>query len=638
MRPIALLLAVLAFLSAPAAAFDRVLLKDGRAIEGKLIDSEDSGFIMLRLPGADVPIPLSMVDKTFVEDLDDYVPKNKKEEKYLRQGKVLFEGSWMSRTRREQQLQKRRDADEGAIKQAREEQKWKNHKQLNTRHFDIASNCTQEVLDEYADMMEAYYKYFTDFWHIKLKAKDAKRRMKFFMYRNAADFHAITGMRRGVLGYFQPTTGELHLFDMFDDRAYAQAVMFHEGNHLLTHLIDTGYLYPPWMNEGMAEYYGSAKINEQSEFEIGGLQYGRIAAMRHDDATGQALRIRDVMLAPRGGGYTARHYSYGWSFVHFLMETPKYAKSFRGFFKNLPDNPGVETSILTWQKGAFTAPSEESVIEAFESRMGKSVEDLEDEWRLFIAQAYGELSPNAYYFAARLFKNGEPLENDQHVVFAMEFYDKAVQAGIENAKAYREYAEMLRKGGMDESSSSRSIIITPDPVKAWLMCQRAIELDPIDPLNYMEGAGALIMNSPAQDLDQAYALAETAKALAPRSYRVTTLYDELMSLIEPARERARERAEMEQRLATLDLRQWIVQPFHFDNEEEPEQTPEMSTEELRELLAEGLYDGDDWVFQAYRWADETTGELTQGTEPWDIGWVQLKDVPLFADDLAQAGD
>ena len=38
----------------------------------------------------------SAIDKTFVEDLDNYVPKDKKEEQYLKKGWVLFEGRWMA--------------------------------------------------------------------------------------------------------------------------------------------------------------------------------------------------------------------------------------------------------------------------------------------------------------------------------------------------------------------------------------------------------------------------------------------------------------------------------------------------------------------------------------------------------------
>lgn len=635
MRATALLLTALAVLSGPAAGFDRVLLKDGRAIDGKLMESEDKDFILLRLPGADVPIPLDLIDKTFVEDLEDYVPKNSKEEKYLKQGKVLFEGSWMSRTRREQELKKRRDADEGAIKVAREDQKWKNHKTIDTRHFTIRSNCTQDVLDEYADRIEVYYGIFREFWNIKLSPSEGKHKMNFYLYRTKPDFHAVTGVPFGVGGFFSFPKRELQLYDDLENPEEARDTLQHEANHLLTYLIEPKFEYPRWLNEGMAEYFGAAEIDDKGKIHLGGLQYSRIASLRSDRTNKNVIPLRSVLLATPAE-YGFRHYAYGWSFVHFLMESEDYGKSFRSFFKNLSKNRDLEITNVSYSnvKGALASPELPSVVTALEKQLGKSLEELNDELDLWTEQAYGELSGYGYFRAARMSKR-EELPEDQHIKNAMHYYKRAVELGYERDTCYREYAEMLRKGGIDEGSYM-AIVQPPDGKTAWEMCQKAIELDPIDPLNYLEGAGSLILDGPGQDLDQAYAMAETAKALSPRSYRVSSLYDELMSLIEPARERARERKELEERLAKLDPRLWLVQPFYFENEEKPEQSPELSTAELQELIVDGTFDGDDWIFQSYRWPDEATGELKQGTEPWESGWVQLKDVPLFAEDLEAA--
>jgi len=626
-------LLLLAGLADQALGFDRVMLKDGRIINGKLVDSEDKDFHVLRLPGADIPINKDLVERIFVEDMANYVPKNAKEAKYLKQGKVLFEGSWMSRTRREQSLKKRREADKAAIELLRNDQKWKNHKRISTRHFNIFSNCTQEVLDDYSRRIEQFYSIFVDYWKIKLAPSEGKSKMSFYLYRNRNDFHDVTGTRRGVGGYFSFPKRELQLYDDMENPEETRDTLQHETNHLLTYLINTKFAYPRWMNEGMAEYFGAAEISDDSKIKLGGLQYMRIASLRSDIANDRVKPMRDVLLATPGE-YGFRHYAYGWSFVHFLMESPKYGKTFRTFFKNISKNKNIDVTNVSYSnvKGALKEPDLASVTRALEKALGRSIEQLEAEMIEFSEQSYGELNAYGYYRAARMSMR-EPLDDDEHIANAMEYFQRAVDLGYDNAGCYREYAEMLRKGGVIEGSYS-ALAKPEDPTKAYEMAKRAVELDPIGPLNYCEAAAALMMDGPAQDLDLALAMTETAAALAPRSFLVTSLTDELLSKIEPARERKASREETERLLAENDSRVWMIQPFYYSNQEKPDTIDDLTTDDVRELIQSGDVTGKDWLFQTWRAPDPDTGELTEGIEPWDLAWIEVKDVPVFADDLA----
>ena len=65
-----LLIAILA--ASTALPFDKVLLHDGRLIEGKILQEEsDEDTVFVRLPGADIPIRSDLVDRTYIEDLED---------------------------------------------------------------------------------------------------------------------------------------------------------------------------------------------------------------------------------------------------------------------------------------------------------------------------------------------------------------------------------------------------------------------------------------------------------------------------------------------------------------------------------------------------------------------------------------
>src|SRR5262249_44908256 len=133
--------------------------------------------------------------------------------------------------------------------------------------------------------------------------------------------------------------------------------------------------------------------------------------------------------------------------------------------------------------------------------------------------AYADIGPEGYYEAAllALYKEGDA---EPDITSAVGFYQKAIDLGIQDAACYRNFAELLRKGGIAEGTEVHTPL-KPDPVRAWDLIQKAIELDPIGPQNYLEAAGILILDSPKQDLDKAADLVAVAIALAgPRNTTV----------------------------------------------------------------------------------------------------------------------
>lgn len=613
-------------------AFDKVLLKDGRLIEGTLTESPEAGYTAIAIGGMVVPIRDELVERTYVENLEDYVPKDDKEREYLAKGFVLFEDKWMARTRREQILRKRAEEQDRLIDEARDRQDWRNATVRNTRRFTIKSNCTDEVIDEYVTRLDLYYKNFTRSWGITLNPGDADK-PKLFLYRNYEDFLKITRSRRGVGGFYNFVDNELHLYNDHLDPESTLDTLFHEGNHLLTHLIDLNFMYPMWMNEGMAEYYGTARIDEKGRFHVGELQYGRIVSLQHDERMGQTLTLEDVCLAEQRE-YGVRHYAAGWSFVHFLMESKDYEKRFKGFFRTLPDNRDVKIENVPFQGATKAYPDYETVLVALEKKLGTSREELESEWMAWRQQAYGELPPEAWYLAARLNlrqpdPEAEDDAEDDHVERAFEYYEKAVQGGIRNANCYRQYAELLRKGGVTDGP----VVYLPreaDPVRALAMIEQAIELDPLNAYNYTEAGGVLLLKGPTLDLDRAEAMMATARALAPGDTTNQSLRRELTKKIEESREW------LASQTAAATQGSWTIQPYYYEGEEVPERIPGLTLAELRERIDAGEIGLEDWAFNGTPARDPTTGEPGE-PQPWEKDWVQLKDIPLFADEVAQDG-
>lgn len=614
---------------------DRVLLNDGRQIEG-VIKSETDEAVTLEINGVDIPIKRELIDEVYPAITDDYEPQDAKERRYLERGFVKFEGRWMSRSRYENELEDRREAEAEELERLKKEQQWRNRKKFDTRYFTIESNLPEDVLDEWVMLLETYYKYFREYWGIKISPKVAREEKKVVLYRTKDDFfRANPDIPRGVLGYFSSHLGELHIFYDFRDPYLSQTVLFHEFNHLLTYLIDPDFSYPIWLNEGMAEYYGTADVDEDGDFVVGAQQDGRLVRIYKDKADGNLLGIAELMLTeqPR---FSAREYAYAWSFCHFLMENDEYHNAFRAFFGNLPNNGDISTTKIPYDYGRDTRDTCDlyDVLEAFEKRMGESVEDLEAEWLDWIEQAYDDLNPRAYYRAAQT-ELWEPKADGSHIVKAVEHFEKAVELGIDDPECFRQYAEMLRKGGIVERNVKMTPI-EPDPVRAYEMIQRAIELDPLNPLFYLEAGGILIMESELLDPDAAAQMAETGRALDPKSPQVEELYNELVQVIEESRDKLRKRAERAAELAAADDRVWFIVPHYFEGEEPPPRIDDLSTDDLRELIAAGAVDGKDWAWQGNREVDETTGELVEGTEPWEKDYVPLAEIPEFAADLEAA--
>jgi hypothetical protein len=169
------------------------------------------------------------------------------------------------------------------------------------------------------------------------------------------------------------------------------------------------------------------------------------------------------------------------------------------------------------------------------------------------------------------------------------------------------------------------------------MALKSIELDPIDPLNYLEAAAGLLMASPKQDLDKAADYVSAAVALAgPRNGWVKAMANDLMAQIEPAREAKTSTAKATVEAAKTDARRWVVAFFFVQGTTPPDNLKDLSTQQLRDLIRTGKVGADDNIFQSWRNKDPKTGELVPGTDPWDAGWVKVKDCPLFKDELAAA--
>jgi tetratricopeptide (TPR) repeat protein len=380
---------------------DQVLLKDGRLLEGKIEDRNDG--LYLTLANGTVRVPDEDIQETLKGDVESYQPKDDFEREQLKKGMVFFQGTWMSKARRDTILKQRVDQRKKRLDEMREHQDWAKALTAKTTHFDFKANCSQEVLDQYTKNIERYYDKFMKYWQIKLKPGSIKTRPLVSIYRNRSDFLKITKKPLGVLGYFDWTKEELHVYWESSDPEESWSVVFHEGNHLLTHLIDPTFLYPNWINEGMAEYYGASRF-EGNDVKTGGSQPYRIVELKTDIEKGKEVRVEDLIQeASDSAANSYKSYNWGWSLMHFLMENPTYAPRIRKYFLSLAIGGDVKRTTKKYADITTTfqeVPGPEQ-LRLFQKMMG--IADLgafNKEWHDYIKGLIAKLDAKGLYFAA----------------------------------------------------------------------------------------------------------------------------------------------------------------------------------------------------------------------------------------------
>ena len=172
------------------------------------------------------------------------------------------------------------------------------------------------------------------------------------------------------------------------------ASLVHETTHFLNHEILQGDAFPPWLNEGLAQYceysryegentgarYHLGEIDPGSELRVpegdGETIYQFTPARSLSYLQGQLMRDRSLSLGPllkTGGG--ARFYGEGsqlryaqsWTLVHLLAEG-----SIRG---------GGSLRVPFLRYVAMAARGDAMAANSLPKALGMTIEDLDDAWR-----------------------------------------------------------------------------------------------------------------------------------------------------------------------------------------------------------------------------------------------------------------
>jgi len=487
-------------LLAGLAAADGLALKDGRFVEDRPIEKTDEGYVV-EFEHGKVTVPGSMVLYYLkAGEPEEFVPLTELEKRKFEKGYLPWKGRWVLKTAWKRYWQKELEARKKRMEQIKERRKWVNHATVETRRFIFKHTLPDDVFEEFKDLFETYYEYFTKFWRFRPNSKFGKVTIN--IYHNRGKFEQVSGAPGGVIGYYMPHERDLNFYYDRENHRFTIDVMFHEGNHMLTHMINEKMWYPWWIGEGMAEYFGASEWDpEEKSMELGRVQSGRLAVLHAQIRDEKMLRLEHLLEADKMG---AVEYAWAWSFCHFLLHTPKYERKFKKYFMAIGRDKSLRR-VPRFLNIRQLHPEEQ--VESFKKYLRiRDLEDLQKEWYTYIEN---ELSLDRQELDWGL--AGYMMDIYGENAKARKFFKKAIDEGSKEAYVHYGYAKLKLQQGMETIAAKyarKAVELDPLHARAWSVLGASLhrEGDKAEGLRILELAAEMAPDDP-----QIWLALETAK-------------------------------------------------------------------------------------------------------------------------------
>lgn len=462
---------------------DRLITNDGRVVEVKKARKEGDKYHLLFEHGEVIAPDDERIASIEIEgDMSDYVPQNDDERSKLEDGFVKYRGKWMTAQRYETEKKKEYEAAQERTAYLAEHSDWYNAWTMESKHFIIKCNASPELMEYYADLLEAYYKLMDNRVGIKPTLSYQRKKMTVNIYKSREEFQSLSaaGVGASTLGYFWSADDTLNFFHNYQEPAQSDWVALHECTHLLTFLIDQQYQPQIWLNEAVADFFGSANIlidkKGKITIEPGQLQTDRVLTVQKAIEDKNDTKLKDLFFIDRNA-FDGFQYAHAWSFVYFLNEYDKgkYQKGFQKFFKDLYTvKKGIpyESVPAAGPTGRGKQVSPEDIRDLLLKAIRvKDVEDLEKQWKEFVKAIPIEGRDARLKRGLRSVMMGDFKD-------AVEDLDVAIELGAEDPRAW--------------ASRGRAKALTSGPKSGIKDLETAVEKDPLNAAFRNELSGLLV--------------------------------------------------------------------------------------------------------------------------------------------------
>lgn len=442
---------------------DMLLLKDGRIFVDVELVTTPAGEVTVQFANGEVAVPSHLIEEALDLDAPPPEPKNDDERAKIAEGKMLYQGKWVTASKRDKMFRDEIEDRRKELKAIQDSQLWRNRSLEKTKHFEFEYTVPPHVFAIYRDQLEAYFKVFAKDW--KVKPPKENPRLKICMYVTESDFLQIGGVPKGVLGYFRFVDPmELNFFYDRRDPVFTTEVLFHEANHYMQKLIDLEFKMPHFPGEAIAEYYGGAHWDiEKKKLTVGLVLPSRLVEVKTDIATGKYWGLEELVSADEA----YQHYTWGWTLAHFLMKSKKHEKNFKKFVMALADDKKVKRDSVSIGAIPLKMVRGKEVWNTFRRYMkiesDEAVKELEKEWHSYIDNELKVEGVRAKEAAGVRAVKGWPRQE----IRGKRLLTEAVEEGSINPIVYQTLGEMH----FDDRDYS----------KAAELFEKAVSFDPLEP-------------------------------------------------------------------------------------------------------------------------------------------------------------
>jgi hypothetical protein len=248
---------------------------------------------------------------------------------------------------------------------------WQVHATPTEKFILTTSSDDQKFIDEVIERLERSRTVFEEDYP---PPPDFRQVSIVRLCNTAEEFHRYGGTGGGVLGWFNPRSTELVLFDAKTvDRNMSYAVMTHEAFHQYCYFLFGRAEAHRWFDEGHGDYYGGMKFNARGKPKItarmpSGLE--RLSGARQMVQDGSYVPLREHLnyTHPEWQSHGVPSYEQSWSIVYMLRQGMLGNVNRKVWRKEYADI--LPAYIATLRKGfeeAFAAEREKRLKEAAES-------------------------------------------------------------------------------------------------------------------------------------------------------------------------------------------------------------------------------------------------------------------------------
>lgn len=250
-------------------------------------------------------------------------------EAMAKQGKELYDGEWLT----PEEIAEREEARAGRVREQKlkgrneylrelEGRPWAEVEPIETEHYIVMCNSTEEVAKRYSEVMEALYKaYDKVFIEKNFPRKYRKfRRSEVYIHANHQQFMDWTGNGPGTGGFYMLTRQDVTAYHgAFGTTGSTEEVLAHEGTHQFEGMIfkDLRFL-PIWFIEGLAVYFGDGSKIGRRKVEINEIPRDRLVGLKQAIEDGTYCNLSKLLRIPQQafGGF---FYGHAWGVLYWCL-------------------------------------------------------------------------------------------------------------------------------------------------------------------------------------------------------------------------------------------------------------------------------------------------------------------------------